>query len=84
VGDRGCVALAGDRWIEEPAFAVDVRDTTGAGDAFHGGYLYGLKANLNMAERCNFAAATAALVCRGLGGRKTAPAYEEVMKFIGA
>lgn len=83
LGEKGGLWRDADLSGRFNAFSVDVVDTTGAGDAFHGGYLFGLKLGLNMAERCRFAAAVAALVCRGLGGRKTAPTYEEVMNFIG-
>jgi ribokinase len=83
LGEEGGLWRDGDSNGRYDAFSVDAVDTTGAGDAFHGGYLFGLKSGLDMAERCRFAAAVAALVCRGLGGRKTTPAYEEVMKFIG-
>lgn len=65
------------------AFDVNVVDTTGAGDAFHGGYLYGLLKGWNIEKRCKFAAGVAAGVCRGLGGRATAPSYPEVLEIIG-
>jgi ribokinase len=83
LGERGGLWRDADFPGHYDTFSVEVVDTTGAGDAFHGGYLFGLKLDLSMAERCRFAAAAAALICRGLGGRKTAPTYEEVMKFIG-
>ncbi len=80
----------GGRWLEDQqsgryeAFEVPVLDTTGAGDAFHGAYLYGLKRGWDMQRRCRFSSAVAALVCRGLGGRATAPDYEEVTFFLGS
>ena len=37
LGERGAVALDGDRLHDQPAFPVDVRDTTGAGDVFGAG-----------------------------------------------
>lgn len=65
-----------------PAFNVEVVDTTGAGDAFHGAYLYALIQGWDMSRRCHFASAVAALVCRALGGRAAAPTLEEAMAFL--
>lgn len=64
------------------AFPVKAVDTTGAGDAFHGAYLYGLKQHWEMPQRCRFAAAVAAMVCRGIGGRVAAPRYDDVVHFM--
>lgn len=41
-GAEGCMVLDGDRVFESPAHSVQPLDTTGAGDAFAGGYLFGL------------------------------------------
>ena len=42
LGERGCVAKWEKGPLTLPAFPVDVVDTTGAGDAFHGGFIYGV------------------------------------------
>ncbi|NIO69687.1 MAG: carbohydrate kinase, partial [Anaerolineae bacterium] len=42
LGAEGCLCLWEDQVIHVPGFRVDVVDTTGAGDAFHGAFLYGL------------------------------------------
>jgi ribokinase len=65
-----------------PAFPIRVVDTTGAGDAFHGAYLFGLYKQWGMEKRCRFASGAAALACRGLGGRSTLPDFQEVLDFI--
>jgi sulfofructose kinase len=79
LGARGCLALdrAGVR-SECPAFKVDVVDTTGCGDVFHGGYLYGLLTGQTLQERLRFASACAALKARQLGGRQGIPSLAEV------
>ena len=41
-GPRGCIVLDRDRVIESPAYPAQPLDTTGAGDAFAGGYIFGL------------------------------------------
>jgi sulfofructose kinase len=77
-GAGGCVALADDALVPVPAFAVTVRDTTGAGDAFHAGYAYALAAGRPWLAALEFGAATAALKCRGWGGRGALPTLAEV------
>ncbi|MBU0518087.1 hypothetical protein KKA00_06985 [bacterium] len=90
-GPSSVVATLGEKggiWKESndigryDSFQVDVVDTTGAGDAFHGAYLYGLKRGWPMERRCRFAAAVAAMICTKLGGRTAAPTYDEVGVFM--
>lgn len=85
LGARGCIARdrAGTR-IACPAFDVDVVDTTGCGDVFHGGYLYGLLAGQPLAERLRFASACAALKARQPGGRQGIPGLLEVEELLGS
>jgi len=78
LGERGCVALDGDEVHRVPAFRVPVVDTTGAGDVFHGAFTYGLALGMSLEENLRFASATAALACRGLGGRASLGTMEEV------
>ncbi len=63
---------------QEPAFQVKVVDTTGAGDAFHGGFAFALARGRSVEEAARFAAAVAALKCRKLGGRAGLPTLAEV------
>jgi sulfofructose kinase len=57
-------------------------DTTGAGDVFHAGFIYGLLRNWEIAEILRFANAVAALKCRDLGGRRGIPTLEEVNRLL--
>lgn len=82
LGERGSITFADDQTIEVPAFKVEVADTTGAGDVFHGGYIYGLLQGWNIRECVKFASAVAALKCREIGGRAGIPSLTEVMKFL--
>ncbi|HKI51308.1 MAG TPA: PfkB family carbohydrate kinase [Geothermobacteraceae bacterium] len=83
LGASGCLALdrTGVR-SKCPAFKVDVVDTTGCGDVFHGGYLYALLTGLSLPERLLFAAACAALKARQLGGRQGIPSLAEVERLL--
>ena len=68
--------------FRQPAFAVNVVDTTGCGDVFHGGYIYGLLQEWNLRRTVRFAAACAALKTRALGGRTAIPDLPEVEAFL--
>lgn len=68
----------------QPAFPVDVVDTTGAGDAFHGGFTWGLVHGLDEAGCARIAAATAAIKCRELGARAGLPTHAELEEFLAA
>jgi ribokinase len=65
-----------------PAFEVDAVDTTGAGDVFHGGYVYGLLRNWGLVRTLTFASACAAMKCTKVGGRAGIPRLEEVLAFL--
>ncbi len=83
IGLRGSITLYRGRLIEQPAYMVeDVVDTTGAGDVFHGGYIYGLLMGWEMERVLRFASAFAALKCRSLTGRKGIPTLEETLRFM--
>lgn len=82
LGDKGGIWKEGEQNGKYEPYAVEVVDSTGAGDAFHGAYLYGLKRGWEMERRCRFASAVAAIICTNIGGRAAAPTYEEVGYFI--
>lgn len=82
LGGRGAVGLDGDRFFEVPAFDVEVVDTTGAGDAFHGGLDVGILLGLDFERAMVLAAAVAALKCTKLGGRAGLPTLEELSAFL--
>lgn len=81
-GENGCYGSDKSGVFYQPAFKVDVVDTTGAGDVFHGAFIYGLLQNWHLAEQLKFAAATAAIKCTQLGGRAGIPNLIEVNKFL--
>lgn len=78
LGARGSV-LAWQGGTEHiPAFDVQVVDTTGAGDAYHGGFLAALLEDWEAPRMARFAAAVGSLNCRALGGRNALPTRQEV------
>jgi sugar/nucleoside kinase (ribokinase family) len=85
LGVRGALVYTNGVFLESPAYAVPdgCRDTTGAGDAFHAGFLYGLLKGEEIEPSLRLANATAALKCRALGARTSLPTAGELKDFIG-
>ena len=81
-GQNGSLLISEDKEFEIPAFQVSVKDTTGAGDSFHGGFLFGLTKNYNLKEAVIFASAVAALNCTKIGGQGGLPTFQEVKNFL--
>ena len=83
-GARGAVVLCEGQFLESPACKVPqgCRDTTGAGDAFHGGLLYGLLTGEDIETSLHLGNATAALKCRDLGARTALPYKGELNEFL--
>jgi len=77
LGSKGYVALADGKVIRRPAYAVEAVDTTGCGDVFHGGFIYGLIQNWGVEKSLDFAAWAAAMVSLKLGGRAGIPAISD-------
>ncbi|HXY01875.1 MAG TPA: PfkB family carbohydrate kinase [Candidatus Limnocylindrales bacterium] len=69
LGAEGVLAWDGKEFHYAPAYQVDVVDTTGAGDIFHAGFIYGLLKGWPVQRQLEFACAAAALNCTGLGAR---------------
>jgi sugar/nucleoside kinase (ribokinase family) len=82
LGSEGAMAWAEGRILYAKGFKTDVVDTTGAGDVFHAGFIYGLLQNWDLEKILQFANAVAALKCRELGGRKGIPTLREVQELL--
>jgi sulfofructose kinase len=85
LGSSGSLAMCQRREIRTPAFDVTVVDSTGAGDAFRGGFISGyLQAGpeAEVADVLTFATAVAALKCRSLGARDGLPRAADVEQFL--
>lgn len=65
-GSEGALVVTAEEAIEVPAFAVEVVDTTGCGDAFSAGFLRGLAVGKDLRESAVLGSATAGLVAQGL------------------
>lgn len=69
LGEDGVLAWDGNRYFLRPAYRVAVMDTTGAGDIFHAGFIYGLLQGWPLERGLDFACAAAALNCTATGAR---------------
>lgn len=82
LGPRGAMALDGDRFLEVPGFSVPVADTTGAGDVFRGGFIYGLLRRWPVEQTLRFANAAAAVSCTRLGALNGVPTLGEATRLL--
>lgn len=80
LGPRGYVALAEGKIIKQPVYSVEAFDTTGCGDVFHAGFIYGLLRKWQPVQCLDFAAWAASRVALKLGGRAGIPPIESWVK----
>src|SRR6266567_1682773 len=83
-GLRGAIIYCEGQFIESPAFEVPggCRDTTGAGDAFRGGFLYGLLSGEDIETSLRLGNGVAALKCTALGARTALPTKLQLEEFL--
>jgi len=82
LGQDGVLAWDGERFHLRPAYCVEVIDTTGAGDIFHAGFIYGLLQGWPLPRRLDFACAAAALNCTRTGARGGIGPIEEIEQLM--
>ncbi|MDQ4122868.1 MAG: PfkB family carbohydrate kinase [Acidobacteriota bacterium] len=83
-GVEGCLIRCQGEFLEASSYAVPggCKDTTGAGDAFHAGFIYGLLADEEIETSLKIANAVAALKCRALGARTALPNKQELAQLL--
>jgi len=69
LGEEGVLAWDGKGFYHAAAYCVPVADTTGAGDIFHAGFIYGMLQEWPLERQLDFACAAAALNCMAVGAR---------------
>ena len=83
-GSRGALVVTADETIEVPAYAIEVVDTTGCGDAFSAGFLRGRARGRDLRAAAERGCATAAQVAQGLGTDAGDYSLESVLAFAGS
>lgn len=82
-GAAGSVAFDGRQHWHVPAYrGAAIADTTGAGDNFHGAFVFAHRRGWDMDTTLRFANTFAALCCRGIGGRASVPDYPETTAHV--
>lgn len=69
LGKDGCIVLNRNERFDLPAYQVDVVDSTGAGDAFHGGFIYSMLKGFDLERAGRFSNACGAIACSRVGAR---------------
>lgn len=82
LGHEGVLAWDGSRFHYAAAFRVQPVDTTGAGDIFHAGFIYGLLQSWPLPRQLDFACAAAALNCTAPGARGGIQSVENIEQLI--
>jgi sulfofructose kinase len=83
LGASGAIALEGDTLIHVPGVQVGAVDTTGAGDIFRAGFIYGLAEGWDTERLLRFANAAAAASCTKPGAMDSSPELAEVLLTLG-
>lgn len=84
IGAAGAVLYHEGSFIASPGFEAPggCRDTTGAGDAFHAGFLYGFLTGEDVETSLKLGNAVAAIKCSALGARTALPTNSELDRFL--
>lgn len=82
LGKEGCVAVTPGGLFHCPGFEVKAVDTTGAGDVFHAGFIFGLIQGWELCRILEFSNAVAAMKCTKLGGRPGIPSLVKAFQFL--
>nr|EHL6944001.1 sugar kinase [Citrobacter freundii]EHL6952600.1 sugar kinase [Citrobacter freundii] len=81
-GSEGCDWIKNNTLQHQSGFKVDVVDTTGAGDVFHGALAFSLAGGDAPEEAVRFASGVAALKCTRPGGRAGIPDCDQTRSFL--
>jgi sugar/nucleoside kinase (ribokinase family) len=82
LGERGAIAASGGTMLQHPSYRVTVVDTTGAGDSFNAGYLYGYLNGYDLKSCLNFGTACGSFSVTNRGGNAGFPTLAELSAFL--
>lgn len=81
--EKGSLCKVEDNLKLISSINVKAKDTTGAGDIFHGAFVFGLAKGLKMEDILKFSNVTSAISVKTIGGRYSIPNLEEVINESG-
>ncbi len=82
LGIGGVLAWDGEQFLARAAYRVPAVDTTGAGDIFHAGFIYGLLRGWPLQQQLDFSCAAAAMNCMAQGARGGIQPVEAIEKLM--
>ena len=81
-GTEGCFGVDKHKYFEMPCFKVETVDSTGAGDVFHGAFIYAWLQGWDIERAARFCSGVSAIKCTQRGGRAGIPTPKNVLHFI--
>lgn len=82
LGEQGALARRGEELLRAESIAVDVVDTTGAGDSFDAGFVYGFLAGWDVGAALRLGCVTGALSTRAAGGTGAQAGFDEAARWL--
>ncbi|MGC8834936.1 MAG: carbohydrate kinase family protein [Armatimonadota bacterium] len=82
LGEKGAVAVCGGEVVRHSGYKVPVVDTTGAGDCFNAGFLYGFLRGESLYQCLSLGCACGALSVTAVGGASAQPTLDEARRLI--
>jgi len=82
LGADGAMAWVGNQCVSFPGLKINALDTTGAGDIFHGAFIFGLLHNWPLRKIMGFANAAAGLSCLHVGARVGIRPLSEILHYV--
>jgi hypothetical protein len=82
LGEEGCVSRQGNEVLRVPGFPMQAVDTTGAGDNFNSGFLYGRIRGFSLPDTLRIANICGGISTQGYGGTSTSPTASQVEHFL--
>ena len=82
LGARGAIAGHGSETASSPALKLHVIDTTGAGDSFDGGFLYGFLHDWSLTRALKLGTACGSLSTRKAGGTTAQASLGEALQYV--
>ncbi len=81
-GKKGGIMVTQSETYTYPICPVEVVDSNGAGDVFHGAFAAAFCRNMDFKTACHFASCVSALKCTGVGARENVPDYDTALAFM--
>ncbi len=82
LGKKGCIGVGPEGGFAVPVFPTPVKDTLGAGDVYHGAFIFGLLKGWRTPEIARFANAVSSIKVTAIGGRAGIPDLQTVQTFL--